>query len=102
MFGEIVREGGERASVPLASPGMNLARRLMLLALAVVVVGLATAGLAAVASRGPTATERIVLTQAVFDVLPSVTAPGTSTNDKIVRIRVSTRSPRFPAGAKFY
>jgi hypothetical protein len=54
------------------------------------------------ATRKPTPAERAALTQAVFDVLPSVEATSAIPGTKVSGVSVSTKSPKFPAATKFY
>jgi hypothetical protein len=56
----------------------------------------------AFAARDPTPTERAALTQAVFDVLPSVATKASIPGTRISSIKISTKSAKIASGARFY
>jgi hypothetical protein len=54
------------------------------------------------AARQPTPSERSALTQALFDAFPRVASKQALAGTRITSIAVSTKSPKFPAAARFY
>jgi hypothetical protein len=98
--GEVNRRevtGSEKLATAMAK---GKAARRTILAMCLLAV-LATAADAS-AARQPTPSERSALTQALFDAFPRVASKQALAATRVTSIAVSTKSPKFPAAARFY